>query len=164
MSAAEPPLDTAGLPAPLLRPWADLRVDVGPPLEVGAVPAGLRRVIPITGGCCRTADWQARVLPAGADFQLVVGDRVARLEARYLLETDAGDRVYVVNDALRVAEPAVTARLLRGEPVPPDQVYFRCAPRFEAAAPSLRWLMERVFVGTGVRQPAQVQMRFFEVL
>lgn len=154
----------AGLPAPLLRPWADLWVDVAAPLELGAVPGGLRRVIPITGGRCSTADWQARVLPAGADFQLVVGDTVARLEARYLLETDAGDRVYVVNDALRVAAPEVTARLLRGEPVPPEQVYFRCAPRFEAAAPSLRWLMERVFVGTGVRRPAQVQMRFFEVL
>lgn len=152
------------LPTPLLRPWADLWVDVAPPLELGAVPGGLRRIIPITGGRCSTDDWQARVLPAGADFQLVVGDTVARLEARYLLETDAGDRVYVVNDALRVAAPDVTARLLRGEPVPPEQVYFRCAPRFEAAAPSLRWLMQRVFVGTGLRLPTQVQMRFFEVL
>ena len=28
---------------------------------------------------------------------------MARLEARYVLETDAGDRIYVHNDAVRTA-------------------------------------------------------------
>jgi hypothetical protein len=36
-------------------------------------------------------------------------------------------------------------------------------PHFEANAPALRWLMERVFLGTGVRRPDAVLMRFFEV-
>jgi len=155
--------DADPLRAPPLVAWADLRVEVAPAIEVGDTGQGLRRLIPIVGGSCRTRDWSARVLPGGADFQLVVGGRVARLEARYVLETDAGDRIYVQNDALRTAAPEVTARLLRGEPVDPQQVYFRCAPRLEASAASLRWLMERVFVGTGVRRPDAVLMRFFEL-
>ena len=53
---------------------------------------------------------------------------------------------------------------LRGEPVDPADVYFRCVPRFETSAPALGWLMERVFLGTGLRRPAEVVMRFFEVL
>ena len=89
---------------------------------------------------------------------------MARLEARYVLETDAGDRIYVHNDALRTAAPEVMARLVRGEPVQPADVYFRCVPRFEASAPSLAWMMERVFLGTGLRRPSDVVMRFFEVL
>ena len=151
------------LAAPALERFADLEVEVGAPIEVGAVAGGLRRLIPITGGRCRGRGFDARVLPGGADFQLVTSATTVRLEARYVLETDGGERIYVVNDAIRSAPAAVTARLLRGEPVDPADVYFRCLPRFETSAASLAWIAERVFVGVGVRRPSVVEMRFFEV-
>lgn len=151
------------LPPPGLVHFAHLHVEVAAPIEIGDIGHGQRRVIPITGGHCISRDWQARVLGAGADFQWIVNDHVARLDARYVLETDGGDRIFVHNDALRTAAPATMAKLMRGEPVPPADVYFRCAPRFEASAPALRWLMERAFVGTGLRRPDAVVMRFFEL-
>lgn len=158
----------AGRVDPLLPPglarFADLNVQVGAPIEVGDTGRGVRRLIPILGGTCVARDWTARVLAGGADFQLLVNARMARLEARYVLETDAGDRIYVHNDALRTASPEVMARLVRGEPVDPADVYFRCVPRFETSAPALAWMMERVFLGSGLRRPADVVMRFFEVL
>ena len=159
-TSTEPPDPLA---APALDRVADLEVEVGVPIEVGAVAGGVRRVIPIVGGTCEGRGFRARVLPGGADFQLITSATVARLEARYVLETDAGDRIYVLNDALRTAAPAVMARLVRGEPVDPAEVYFRCVPRFECAAPALAWLGERVFVGVGVRRPSTVVMRFFEL-
>ena len=151
------------LAPPTLARFADLAVQVGVPIEVGAVGHGTRRVIPILGGTCVGRDWSARILAGGADFQLIVSDRMARLEARYVLETDAGDLIYVQNDAVRTAAPEVMARLVRGEPVDPAEVYFRCVPRFECAAPALAWIGERVFLGIGVRRPQTVVMRFFEV-
>ena len=162
----DPRPDTAvdPLAAPALAFFAELEVEVGAPIEIGRVGAGVRRVIPITGGRCEGRGFTARVLPGGADFQLITSERMARLEARYVLETDAGDRIYVHNDAIRTAAPAVMARLVRGEPVDPAEVYFRCAPRFECAAPALAWIAERLFVGVGVRRPQAVAMRFFEVL
>ena len=156
-------LDDDPLQAPALDRFADLTVQVGAPIVVGAVGHGSRRVIPILGGTCIARDWTARVLPGGADFQLIVNERMARLEARYVLETDAGDRIFVANDAVRSAAPEVMARLIRGEPVDPMAVYFRCVPRVEASAASLAWMMERVFLGTGLRRPSEVVMRFFEV-
>ena len=152
------------LAAPGLARFADLNVQVAAAIEVGDTGRGVRRVIPILGGSCVARDWTARVLAGGADFQLLVNERMARLEARYVLETDAGDRIYVHNEALRTAPPEVMARLVRGEPVDPADVYFRCVPRFETSAPALGWMMERVFLGTGLRRPAEVLMRFFEVL
>ena len=152
------------LAAPGLARFADLNVQVAAAIEVGDTGRGVRRVIPILGGSCVARDWTARVLAGGADFQLLVNERMARLEARYVLETDAGDRIYVHNEALRTAPPEVMARLVRGEPVAPSDVYFRCVPRFETSAPALAWMMERVFLGTGLRRPAEVLMRFFEVL
>ena len=112
----------------------------------------------------RGEGWQARVLPGGADFQLLVTDELAELDARYVLETDGGDLIYVTNHALRTGPAELMARLRRGESVDPADIYFRCAPRFEASAPSLAWLARRMFLGSGARYPDLVAMRIFEVL
>lgn len=146
---------------PQLKFFADLSVQVAAPIEVGRTPHGLRRVIPITGGEVQGEGWQGKILPAGADFQLIVGDTTAELQAQYVLETDAGERIYVHNRAIRHAPADVTAKLMRGEPVDPSQVYFRCQPSFETASASLGWINQRLFVGSGVRLPDRVVMRFF---
>jgi len=155
--------DLQPLPDPQLRFFADLRVEVGAPQEVGRTVHGLRRLIPIIGGTARGDGWSARVLPGGADFQLIVSDRLSELDARYVLETDGGDLVYVHNRAVRSGPADQIARLVRGEPVDPAQIYFRCSPGFETASPALSWIAERMFVGTGVRHPDAVAMRFFEL-
>ncbi len=153
------------LPTPLLTPtltyFADLSVQVEKPQEVGQTAHGLRRLIPIVGGSASGVDWTARVLPGGADFQLIVNDRLAELDARYCLETDGGDLIYVQNRAIRTGPPELMARLIRGETVDPSKIYFRCSPQFETAAPALRWITERLFVGTGARHPDKVVMRFW---
>jgi hypothetical protein len=160
-SIEQPPPPNDPLAAPRLAWFADVSVDVGAPLVLGEGAEGLRRVVPILGGHAKGEGWTARVLPGGADFQRIASDTVSELDARYGLETDAGDRIYVRNRALRTAPAEVMAKLLRGEPVDPAQVYFRCAPSFETRSPSLRWITERLFVGVGMRHPAQVVMRFF---
>ena len=149
---------------PRFRYFADLRVEVGAPQEVGQTVRGLRRLIPITGGSATGNGWQARVLPGGADFQLIVNDRMAELDARYVLETDGGDFIYVQNRAVRSGPPELIARLVRGEPVDPTLIYFKCCPAFETASPTLGWIAERMFIGSGARHPDQVVMRFHELL
>lgn len=153
----------AALPEPQLKFFADLRVQVSAPQEVGQTAHGLRRLIPILGGTATGNGWRARVLPGGADFQLVVNARLAELDARYVLETDAGDFIYVQNRAVRSGPPELMARLVRGEAVDPAHIYFRCSPSFETASPALGWIAERMFVGSGVRYPDAVAMRFFEL-
>jgi hypothetical protein len=152
------------LPTPQLKWFADLSVQVGRPQEIGRTARGARRVIPILGGEAAGDGWRASVLPGGADFQLLIGDTLAELDARYVLRTEAGELVYVQNSALRSAAPDAMARLARGEPVDPAQVYFRCRPSFETASPSLQWITERMFIGTGARHPDKVVMTFFELL
>lgn len=151
------------LPTPELKFFADLSVSVDKPTEIGRTIHGTRRLIPILGGSANGNGWVARVLPGGADFQLIVTDQMAELDARYALETDAGDFIYVQNYAIRTAAPEVMAKLIKGEAVNPESVYFRCTPRFETASPALSWISERLFIGTGARHPDRVVMRFFEV-
>ena len=152
------------LPTPELKFFADLTVLVDTPQEVGMAVHGKRRVIPILGGDVQGQGWTARVLRGGADFQLIVNQTLAELDARYVLETDAGDLIFVQNRAVRTASPEVMAKLIQGEKVDPQLVYFRCAPQFETPSKSLAWISERLFIGTGARQPNRVVMRFFEVM
>lgn len=151
------------LATPQLGFFADLSVQVAKPQEVGRTARGLRRLIPILAGDAVGDGWRARVLPGGADFQLVVSDTLAELDARYVLETDGGDLIYVQNRAIRSGPPELMARLVRGEPVDPASIYFRCSPSFETVSKALGWINERMFVGTGARYPDKVVMRFFEL-
>ncbi|OMQ14910.1 hypothetical protein A7K94_0213210 [Modestobacter sp. VKM Ac-2676] len=148
---------------PPLEHLLHLEVTVDPPIEIGATPAGLRRVIPITGGVVSGPLLTGRVLPGGADFQVIRTPTETVAEARYVLESDQGERVYVENTGLRTGSAEDIARLRDGLPVDPARIYFRSVPRFETAAPRLAVLTSHVFVGSGVRHPDAVVFDFFRV-
>jgi hypothetical protein len=148
---------------PTLKFFADATIEVDTPQEVGQTPRGRRRLIPILGGEVQGDGWSAKVLPGGADFQLIVTETLAELDARYTMQTDAGDLIYLRNRAIRSGPPELMAKLARGEPVDPAAIYFRCSPSFETASRTLAWINERMFVGAGLRRPDRVVLRFFEL-
>ena len=159
------------LPAPALEHIGDLTVFVATPIEAGQVTGlnsrGKRRIIPITGGTLTGPQLQGRVLPGGADFQMVVSDTCADLDARYMIALDgpqhAGQHIFVQNRALRRGSADDIAKLVRGEAVDPAAIYFRCVPTFEVSSPALQWLTESIFVGTGARFPDRVEISLFRV-
>ena len=150
-------------PAPALTFAFEAHVELGPPMELGQVPQGRRRIIPIVGGTFEGPALRGRVLDNGADWQIVRADGFADLDTRYALQTDDGHIVYVQNKGMRHAPPEILARLNAGEMVDPDQVYFRTIPVFETSAPELQWLARSVFVGSGERHPSHVVIRFWKV-
>jgi hypothetical protein len=161
----------ATLPAPALEHVADLTVHVAAPIEAGTIiglnSRGRRRIIPITGGTLHGPRLNGRLLPGGADFQLVVSDTAADLDARYLIELDGpdfgGEHIYVQNRALRRGSAADIARLVRGETVDPAAIYFRGVPTFEVSSPALGWLTESLFLISGARFPDRVEMSLYRV-
>lgn len=151
------------LPAPALERIADCVVEVAAPMDIGQTPAGRRRLIPITAGTMNGPLLFGRVLPGGADFQLLTSDTQSFIQARYILQTQEGEQIFLENTGMRVAPAEVIARINAGQEVDPALVYFRTTPRFETASPRLQWLMESVFVGTGARYPDRVEVSFFRV-
>ena len=150
-------------PAPGLVFAFEVRVEVGPPLEVGQLPRGTRRIVPILSGTFEGSGIKGKVTPGGADWQIIGADGFSELDTRYTLETDTGRIISVQNAGVRHAAPDVMQRLLRGESVDPGLVYFRTVPKFETAAPELQWLTRNVFIGTGERYPNEVVIRFWRV-
>ena len=153
------------LAPPQLEHLCDLAVTIAAPVEVGHTPAGLRRMIPITGGSVVGPRVNGKVLAGGADFQLILNDGTqAHLDARYVIELDDGSRVFVQNTALRVASQENSQRIMNGLPVNPDEVYFRCQPKLEATTPEWAWLSESQFIGSGRRAPDGVFLSFYRVM
>lgn len=149
---------TAGpaLPVPALEYVATLRIEVGEPVVVGETVDGVRRVIPIRGGRVSGPLGTGRVLPGGADYQLIRTATLTELEAKYAIEFDDGERLYVDNRGLRAASPEDTAAIALGEAVPPERVRFRSALRLHGPGSRGARLQEHVLVGAGRRLPDAV--------
>jgi hypothetical protein len=141
-----------------------LHVTVATALELGETQQGRRRIVPITGGIVNGPKLAGRILPGGADWQIIRHDGTAELEARYTIEAGDGALVSVLNRGLRHGPPDVIRKLVAGERVDPGSYYFRCTPVFETAAPAHQWLTQTVFVATGVRHPDVVEIKVYAAL
>src|SRR6202051_4840590 len=119
-------------------------VSVAPPLECGDVVKGRRRIVAITRGEFSGPNIRGKVLPGGADWQILRGDGVSELEARYTLQTDDGALINVRNLALRHGPPEVMAALAAGGAVESGSYYFRGAAFFGTGAPRHGWVTHRL--------------------
>jgi hypothetical protein len=147
-----------------LRPLFRAEITLAPVQELGATPAGRRRIIPITGGRFHGERLSGRVLPGGADWQVIRADGVADLDARYTIETGDGALIYVRNKGYRHGPDEVMKRLAAGEAVDPTLYYMRTTPWFETGDARYAWLNRIVCIATGARRAAAVELEVFQVL
>jgi len=132
-------------------------------LSLGQTPYGERRVVGITGGTVQGPKLTGRILPGGADWQIIRKDGAADIQARYVIETDRGARVVVDSKGLRHGPPEVLERLARGDKVDPAQYYFRTVMRFETGNAELDWLNRILALARGQRQARSVRLDVYEV-
>ena len=132
--------------------------------SAGDIGTGVRRIIPIIGGEVRGETVNGKVLPFGADFQIIRPSELIELEAKYAFETDDGAVVYVENKGIRFGPVDLLEKLKRGEPVDPKLIYFRTVPKFETGAEKYRWLMEHIFIGSAARHADRVVIDVHQVL
>ena len=147
-----------------LQPLFKAEITLAAAQELGDTPQGRRRIIGITGGRFSGERLSGRVLPGGADWQVIRADGVADLDARYTLETSDGALIYVTNRGYRHGPPEVLQKLYLGEAVDPSLYYMRTTPRFETGDARYAWLNRIVCIATGARRAAAVDLEVFEVL
>lgn len=73
-----------------------------------------------------------KILPGGIDCQTIDKDKVNRLSARYMVELDNGDRVFIENNGVSYNKQ--------------DKNYFMCTPKFMTNSEEYSWLNTDVFV------------------
>ncbi len=131
--------------------------------SIGRTPYGERRIINILGGSVSGPKLTGRILPGGADWQIIRGDGAADIKARYTIESDAGALIMVTSEGLRHGPPDVMASLARGDNVDPRLYYFRTIMRFETADPAVDWLNRILGLARGQREARSVRLDVYEV-
>lgn len=132
-------------------------VTLAAPLLPGKTPYGVRRMIPITGGTFSGPGISGTVMPGGWDWQLDRADGYTEVKADYMLRTDDGVIINVVNIGA-ISPPR------DGEPV-----RVRTQPRFEAPLGKYAWLGQSAFIGTlemakGPQDEPAVRIRFYKAI
>jgi len=151
------PRTTTSLPDPRLIKVYRLEATPGQPLDIGDVPGGHRRIVPLTSGIFTGPEGNGKLLPgASADWQVGLADGTTLGDIRYTLQTDRGDLLYVQSGGVRHGPAEVLARLGRGEKVDASEYTFRTSTQIETAAPDLEWLNKGVFISVGGRQAGAV--------
>jgi len=155
LAGAWAPLQAQEPPAPPRLEFAfEEIVTLGPAVPAGETPLGKRNIIPITGGTFEGPGIKGTIVPGGWDWQLTRADGCTEVEADYMIRTDDGVVINVVN--LGVLCPPEN-----GRPVP-----VRTHPRFEAPIGKYDWLNRTAFIGTLEMAPASagpaVRIRFYK--
>lgn len=131
-------------------------VTLGQAIPVGETPRGRRNIIPITGGTFSGPGIQGIIIAGGWDWQLTRSDGCTEIEADYMIRTDDGVVINVVNvGALCPPEPGRTGPALT-------------QPRFEAPTGKYEWLNRSAFIGTLDAAPPgsgpAVRIRFYKAI
>jgi len=122
--------------APKLEFLFEEVVTLGPGVHPGATPWGDRNIIPITGGTFFGPRIKGKVLSGGWDWQLATLTGCFRIQADYMIQTDDGAVINVVNKGTSCKTAAEKQGRLLTTPV------------FEAPVGTYEWLNGGAYVGT----------------
>lgn len=124
-------------------------------LPVGQTSLGTRNIVPITGGTFEGPGIHGTIMGGGWDWQLRRADGCLQIKADYMLRTDDGALINVVNTGVscRAKDPKAVVRT---------------HPVFEAPQGKYDWLSQGCFIGTldPVSLPGgkrAVRIRFYRV-
>jgi hypothetical protein len=128
-------------------------IDIADVQNLGQSLQGQRFIVNILGGEFNGPCLKGKVLPGGADRQLLRPDGVKELDALYEIQTEDGTVITVHNQVV-VDMPTQEKR------------YARSVVKFRAPAGQYEWLNRRVFVGNlESLKPSRnaVKIRIFQV-
>ena len=127
---------TAAVETPRMEFVFEEIVTLGPAVHPGATPYGERNIIPITGGTFSGPKIKGKVLPGGWDWQLTTKTGCFKIQADYMIQTEDGAIINVVNKGTSCKTPKEKAGRLLTVPV------------FEAPTGPYEWLNGGAYVGT----------------
>ena len=142
-------------PVPALERLFRVDAVVGPVRDLGVTRAGHRRIVDIVGGRVSGAV-DAKVLPGGADWQIVQPDGTIEIDTRYTAVTASGGLVHLRTRGVRAGPPEVLEALLAGDDVPPTAYSFRLVVDVETSAPELAHLQRCLIVAAALRAADRV--------
>jgi Protein of unknown function (DUF3237) len=139
-----------------------LDVGFGAITTIGATPAGVRRVAPVTGGTFKGARLCGTVV-GGSDWVLHRPDAVMAVDVRLTLRTEDGAAIYLAYNGRFLAAPDVMARFGRGAQLEPSEYSLAVTAKLECGDDRYAWLNDVIAIGVGRQTPTGVVYEVFAI-
>lgn len=140
----------------------NLTVGFGAMIQIGATPAGLRRIAPVTGGTFEGERVRGTVM-GGADWVINRPDGVMAIDVRLTLTTDDSAAIYLSYQGRFLATAEAMTRFSRGGQLTPDEYSVAITAKFECGHERYRWLNNVIAVGTGEQKSDGAIYTLFEI-
>ena len=140
-----------------------LTIDFAATQVIGNVPAGLRRIVPVSGGHFEGDRLNGEVLPGGHDWVINRADGVMLIDVRLPLKTDDGALIYLAYQGRFLAEPEVMAKMGSGTPLDPSEYSLMMSGKFECGDERYAWLNNVIAVGRGEQAKGGATYTIFEL-
>ena len=132
-------------------------------MNFGRTPYGERRIIDILGGTVSGPKLKGRILPGGADWQIIRADGAADIQARYTIETETGAASWCRATACgmvrrRCWKPGARRQGRSGSLLFPHRDAVRDPD------PAVDWLNRILALASGKREARSVRLDVYEVL
>jgi len=131
---------------------------------------GFRSAVLVDQGHFEGPKLRGRAVPeSGGDYAPFRGDDTGVSDARYLLETDEGEIIYLQNRGYLWGRMRVSMRRLRawvfedGPAVAHEDYSLRAQPPLETSKGKYDWMTRHVFIGIGERKPDGNFVRYYAV-
>ena len=139
-----------------------LIVDFAAMTTIGATPAGVRRIAPVTGGTF-SGERLNGVVVGGHDWVINRPDGVMAVDVRLTLKTDDGAAIYLAYRGRFLAGPEAMARFQRGALLDPADYSLAVAATLECGDERYSWLNNLIAAGPGVQTRTGVIYNLFEI-
>jgi hypothetical protein len=147
---------------PTLVPLFHLDIDLGDPI-ITAGPFGTQLTMHVVGGRFEGERLSGDVLPGGGDWLTVDAENTWHVDVRAILAITGGPHVRVSYTGRIVLPEGGMERLLVGEELAAEELYFRTAPTFTTEAGDFGWLNKIQALGVGSMSATAVRYDVFEV-
>lgn len=117
-----------------------IEVELAADIPVGDVGRGDLLICPVAGGRFEGELLKGRVLPFGADWNLMYKNYLNVIDTRYLLETDDGAIISLSTNGRADIPKELEDKMEAGLDVGPEEYYFRQHLFFECADERYSWL------------------------
>ncbi len=140
-----------------------LTVDFAGMVSIGQTPAGLRRIVSVTGGAFTGERLSGTVLPGGNDWVVNREDGVMVIDVRLTLKTDDGAMIYLSYQGRLLAGAEAMARFRKGALLEPHEYSLAMVPKFECGDKRYAWLNNVIAIGTGEQTEGGPVYSIFEI-
>ena len=145
-----------------LKKLVTICVTLGEPFTIGKVNGAIMEVTPVTGGRFEGQKLKGQVCNFGGDWGFLSGEKLNRLNNRFILETDDEEYIAVETNGYLCMSEKELDEFYDTADYDNTDYYFSETVKFASGSPKYSWLNDKITVSKGFLTEDGVLIEVYE--